>query len=172
MKIILFLIIMLTLFSCTSVGKKSVDKLYYRFGEAPVTASESNFLVQRPVAMGILGNRPMIAQNSDGALVQLNHNFWLDSPKILLQNYLLQSFNVTPDRHENVLKTTILNLEKKGASSLLTITFTLVDDNNEVLFQKTYKKQQTLTQNTIPAFVRSISESLKYIVKQLASDLK
>ncbi len=166
----LFLIILLS--SCSSNSKKVVDKLYYRFGEAQSVSESTNFMVQRPTAMGILGNRPMVAQNTDGALLQLNHNFWIDSPKILLQNYLIKSFNVPPKQQDNTLKANILSFEKKGATSLVSIAFTLVGNDNKTIFQKTYTQQLELSENTMSAFVKSVSKSLQIIIKSLAEDLK
>jgi ABC-type uncharacterized transport system auxiliary subunit len=172
MKTLLSLLLIITLTSCSSSSKRVVDKLYYRFGEAQTITTNTDFTVQRPTAMGILGNRPMVAQKSDGALLQLNHNFWIDSPKVLLQNYLIKTFNVSPGPHDNILKTNILSFEKKGLTSLVSIVFTLVDNNNKTLFQKTYTQQQELSENTMAAFVKSVSKSLETITQMLAEDLK
>ncbi len=172
MKIFLLLFLFLILASCSSNSKKVADKLYYRFGEPLVITTNIDFGVQRPAAMGILGNRPMVAQKADGALLQLNHNFWIDSPKILLQNYLIKSFNVSPGAHDNQLKSTLLNFEKKGTTSIVSIVFTLVDKNYNTLFQKTYTQQQELSENTMTAFVKSVSKSLEIIIATLAEDLK
>ncbi len=172
MKTLQSLFLILILASCSSSSKKVADKLYYRFGEPLVVTTNIDFGIQRPTAMGILGNRPMVAQKADGALLQLNHHFWIDSPKLLLQNYLITSFNVSPGAHDNQLKSTLLNFEKKGATSIVSIVFTLVDKNNNTLFQKTYTQQQELPENTMAAFVTSVSKSLGIITKTLAEDLK
>lgn len=172
MRIISLIILTLALSSCASGGKKTVDKLYYRFPQALSINKSVDFKISRPTAAGILGNRPMVAQNSDGALLQLNHNFWLESPKVLLQNYLMQSFKPNPNTTGGILYSHILNLEKKGATSLLTITFTLRDNANKIAFEQTYIRQQKLVQNTMPTFVKSIFSSLDSIITQLAEDLK
>jgi len=172
MKTLFSLLLIITLTSCSLGSKKIADKLYYRFSEPLMIMANSDFSVQRPTAMGILANRPMVAQKSDGALLQLNHSFWIDSPKLLLQNYLIKSFNVSPEHHDRTLKTNILKFEKKGQNSLVSIAFTLVDSENNTLFQKTYSQQQELSENTMSAFVDSVSKSLAIIIKALAEDLK
>ncbi len=172
MKTLVSLLLIFALSSCSSGSKKIADKLYYRFGEAHMVMTKSDFNVPRPTAMGILGNRPMVAQKEDGALLQLNHNFWIDSPKILLQNYLIKSFNVSPEPHDKALKATILKLEKKGQTSQVSIAFTLVDSDNNTLFEKTYSRQQELPENTMSAFVASVSQSLELITQALAKELK
>lgn len=172
MKTLMSLFLIIALSSCSSNSKKVADKLYYRFGQAQSVAENVNFMVQRPTAMGILGNRPMVAQKPDGALLQLNHNFWIDSPKILLQNYLIKSFNVPPGPHDNILKANILNFEKKGPTSHVSIAFTLIDSDNKTIFQKTYTQEQELSENTMSAFVKSVSKSLEIITKMLAEDLE
>ncbi len=172
MKILLSLFLISTLTSCSLGSKKIADKLYYRFNEPQVIMANPDFSVQRPTAMGILGNRPMVAQKADGALLQLSHNFWIDSPKILLQNYLVKTFNVSPEQQDKTLKATILKLEKKGQTSQVSISFTLIDGDNNTLFQKTYSQQQELSENSMSAFVASVSKSLAEITQALAQELK
>lgn len=169
-KFILILIVLLS--SCSTGGKKNIDKLYYRFPEAISLTHHLEFSIPRPSAMGILGNRPMVAQNDEEALLQLNHNFWLDSPKVLLQNYLVKAFKTTTSGKKNALNVMILNLEKKGETSVVSFAFSLVDSNSKTLFQKTYKIQNQLMQNTMSDFVKSVGQSIETIVKQLSDDLK
>ena len=67
MKTLFSLLLIITLTSCSLGSKKVADKLYYRFSEPQMIMANSDFSVQRPTAMGILANRPMVAQKSDGA---------------------------------------------------------------------------------------------------------
>ncbi len=168
---IIYTIIIVLLFSGCSSGGKIVDKTYYRFPVAANKPVTKNFIIQRPTAMGILGNRPMVAQDSNGGLIQMSHNLWLDSPKVLLQNYLGKTFVNDNNEQSGTLNSLILNLEKKGLNSVLAIKFTLYDHQNNQLFSHTYRQEQALTQNDIPTFVKSISYSLEKIIQQLINDL-
>lgn len=172
MKALSVLIIVLMVSACSSKGPKAVDKLYYRFPIVTQAPVNQNFKVERPSAMGILGNRPMVVQDANGGLTQMNHSFWLDSPKILLHNYLNKVFTYTQDSQTNTLLTQIISLEKKGLSSILAIKFTIVDSNKKHIYEKTYHAQEALSHNDIPAFVKSISSSLVKLVQQFVNDVQ
>lgn len=170
MKNIIIISLILLISACTSSGGKSVDKLYYRFPQVTIVPVDKNFSIIKPIAMGVLGNRPMVAQDVNGGLLQMNHNFWLDSPKVLLYNYLNKIFT-NIEEGENKLSSEIMNLEKVAGNSVLAIKFSLLDKNNKVLFTKTYTIEKSLDQNDIPTFVKSISSSLEDIIQQLINDI-
>jgi len=170
MKLIVTIVISLLISACSFSGKKAADKLYYRFPELTQAPVAKNIIVKRPSAMGIIGNRPMVAQNVDGSLLQMQHNFWLESPKILLQNYLGKLF-VNNGANGNTLNTQILHLEKKQQLAIVEIKFIITNSENQPIFNKTYKKTSKLTENTIPAFVKSSSILLQKIVSQLIGDM-
>ncbi|MBL4773001.1 MAG: membrane integrity-associated transporter subunit PqiC [Alcanivoracaceae bacterium] len=172
MKLITTLAISLFISGCSLSGKKPPDKLYYRFPET-TQASQTNLIIKRPSAAGIIGNRPMVAQNSDGSLIQMQHNFWLESPKALLQNYLEKTFvsNINIGTTSNVLNTHILHLEKKQNTVILAITFTITNNKRQQIFKKTYKQEGQLQHNTIPAFVSSFSTLLENIVSQFSREI-
>jgi uncharacterized lipoprotein YmbA len=172
----MFVVVLLT--SCSLGGKKTIDKLYYRFPEPVISLTSSQYplIVKRPKALGILGNRPMVAQNNDGGLIQMQHNFWLESPKILLFNYLNKVFNVhlEPDQlsKTNYLNVEILHLEKKQDTAILELKFVIKNKEGVNVFNKTYFSQKKLAENNIPQFVNSVSEMLKIMTKQLVEDIK
>jgi len=159
--------------ACSSSNKKSADKIYYRFPENTIQPIQNlNIEVKRPSAMGILGNRPMVVQTSEAGLIQMSSNFWLDSPKVLLQNYLSEVFFTHGDGDILILNSQILALEKKKDEALLSIKFTLTDDENKPLFDNTYKSQKYLSDNSIAVFSKSIAVLLEEMVQQLSKDIQ
>ena len=171
MKKIIPILIAILLVSCSSGGKKPVEKLYYRLA-MPNTqiVGAQNFIINKPSALGIIGNRPMVATNSDGALHQMNNNFWLDSPKTLLHNYLKAALK-SDKTSQSVLTTQIIHLEKNQNTSILAINFSLIEKGKTV-FDKTFEEKRVLNANTIPAFVKAINDSLSSIIKEFTTHLK
>jgi len=168
------LIVIFFLNACSSGGKKPVEKLYYRFPEVNIAPlARTDIQIKKPTAMGIIGNRPMVVQNSDGALKQMNNNFWLESPRILLQGYLEKVIikQISNDKIDFTLNSHILNLEKKQNTAILSINFTLKDSNRNLIINKSYKNSKQLVSNSIPAFVRAISVLLEEMVQQLLNDM-
>ena len=158
--------------ACSSSNKKPADKMYYRFPTntiQPITGLSIE--VKRPSAMGILGNRPMVAQTSDAGLIQMNSNFWLESPKILLHNYLSEIFIKNDEKDSLILNSQILALEKRQDEALLSIKFTLTDDENQLIFDKTYKSQKQLSNNSITAFAKAMANLIEDMVEQFSKDI-
>lgn len=176
MKKLYTFILIIFLSSCSLGGKKAVDKIYYRLSEPTVTfSSDTNpLVVNRPSALGILGNRPMVVQNEEGGLIQMQHNFWLESPKVLMQNYFNKVFNVKPDHPSSTKKldVEILHLEKKQDTAILELKFVIKDKTGVTVFNKTYLLQMQLKENTIPQFVQSISAMLNNMTLSLLEDVK
>lgn len=173
MRKIALLLFIIVLGACTSSGKKQTGKKYYRFPEHNITpTTDLQVYVKRPSAMGILGNRPMVVQTNDGSLIQMNNNFWLESPKTLLHNYLQEAFVNDPEHVDYTLNSQILMLEKKQDQALLSIKFTLTDLEHKLVFSKTYKKNRPLTENNIPAFVKSITILLEEITQEMIQDIQ
>ncbi|MBL4659857.1 MAG: hypothetical protein JKY19_05845 [Alcanivoracaceae bacterium] len=170
MKLIVIIVISLLVSACSFSGKRAPDKLYYRFPEFMHAPVGKNVIVKRPSAMGIIGNRPMVAQNVDGSLLQMQHNFWLESPKILLQNYLEKIF-VNNGANDNTLNAQILHLEKKQQLAIVEIKFIITNSERQQIFNKTYIEESKLAENTIASFVKSTSILLKKIVNQLIDDM-
>ena len=168
-------IILMTLLisACSSSSKKPADKMYYRFPESTIQpVDDLSIDVKRPSAMGILGNRPMVAQTSNTGLIQMNSNFWLESPKVLLHNYLLEIFKAKENENSLTLNSQILALEKKQDVALLSIHFTLTNVENKSIFKNTYKSQKQLSDNSIAAFTKAIAELLEEMTHKLTKDIQ
>ncbi len=165
------LLLILLISACSSSGKKATEKLYYRFPEAS-NVVDKNIVAKRPTAMGIIGNRPMVVQDSEGALKQMHYNFWLDSPKVLLHNYLLKIFPSSSQEVELILNSQILKLEKKQSLAILEIKFIATNLQGIPVLNKTYILESSLESNSIPNFAKSIGKMLEQMVAQLAQDLR
>ena len=173
MKKIFIIVMVLLISACSSSSKKTVDKMYYRFAESNIQPVDNlSIEVKRPSAMGILGNRPMVVQTSEAGLIQMSSNFWLDSPKVLLQNYLTDIFKKHGDNTSLALNSQILALEKKQSEALLSIEFTLTNQDNKLIFNRTYNSQKQLSNNSISAFASAISILLEEMVQQLSQDIQ
>ena len=121
---LLILLLVLLLNACGN--QKTTAKKYHRLQvdshqTAPSQLREDTLVIKRPKALSILGGRPMVATQEDGSLVQLSHHFWLDSPKILLQDILRSwatghwqtvTYQVPSNQPHKVLDSRILAFEK------------------------------------------------------------
>lgn len=174
MKILILGTVLLLLGACSSSGKKSAEKLYYRFPEVNSISIDKNIIIKRPSALGILGNRPMVVQTTDGALKQMSNNFWLDSPRVLLHNYLAKLFSAQPANEVEtyVLNSQILKLEKQKGTTSLEIKFELTDLKGKQLFKKTYTQSTDVGSNSVPLFVRTLGTMLEKITQQLVKDIQ
>jgi ABC-type uncharacterized transport system auxiliary subunit len=171
MRALIIIMIALLFSACSSSGKKTTEKLYYRFPESIITTNKQ-VIVKRPSAMGIIGNRPMVVQSTDGSLKQMNNNFWLDSPKVLLHNYLSKIFAQPVTAEVLILNSQILKFEKKQDQALFEIKFTVSDNKGNVVFNKTYNRTSTKQNNSVSVFVSAIGEMLEQSVQALVDDLQ
>ena len=171
-----FITFFIFLTACSSGGGTIPDKTYYRFAEPNTHIVDKNISkIERPTALGILGSRPIVAENAQGGMVQMNHNLWLESPKVLLQNYLLKVFNLNNEKvmqkDGNTLSAAILHLEKQQTTAIIEIKFTVKNSNDEIIFNKSYRQSQPMTENSIVDFVHVINQELAAISQQLSTDL-
>lgn len=102
----------------------------------------------------------------------MNNNFWLDSPKILLQNYLSEVFGTNGNKETLTLNSQILGLEKKQQEALLSIKFILTDDKGKFIFKQTYKKQRNSVNNSIIAFTKALAILLEEMIEQLSNEIQ
>lgn len=172
MRIFTLCLIVLMVGACSSSGKKSSEKLYYRFPAVASASIDKNIIVKRPTAMGILGSRPMVVKTVGGALKQMNNNFWLDSPKILLQNYLVNLLPPQSQAESFVLNSQILMLEKKHEITILQIKFVLTDLKGKEVLNKTYTQERNQDNNSVPLFVKAIGSMLKETTLTMIEDIR
>ncbi|MCX7552610.1 ABC-type transport auxiliary lipoprotein family protein [Marinicella sp. S1101] len=165
-------------------NKPAQTKKYYRLSpSAAVTASETKpatLVVKRPKALSILGGRPIVATKEDGSLVQLSHHFWLESPKVLLQDKLKVwasehwqsvSYQVPNDNTHHILDSRILAFEKRQKLAVVSLEFSLYDHENKLLFNQTYDNEQAIEGEGFKAFTTALSRSVDAILIQLTADL-
>lgn len=179
------LILMVSLLVLTGCSNQvAQSKKYFRiktieFNEA---AEKRNLtlVVKRPKALSILGGRPMVATRDDDSLVQLSHHFWLESPKVLLQDIFNQwasghwhkvSFQEPANEAYQVLESRILAFEKQQQSARLSIEFQLYDQDRLLLFSRQLSHNQVIDGEGYRAFARAIGQALEQVLKELAHEL-
>jgi len=180
----LFLLILaITTLSACSNSKTQIKK-YYRINATPTSSLAAvkplTLVIKRPSAHSILGGRPMVATKEDNALIQLSHHFWLESPKILLQD-ILKSWALTHwqsvsylkpyKQPHQILDTRILAFEKNKGQAKVILEFFLYDENSTLIFNQLYEQNQPLTEDGYHAFSESISTAIQTILEQLSADI-
>ena len=177
---LMFPLLLLTLFSACSQKPASVKK-YYRLNlietETEAEKHDATLWIKKPEAHSILGNRPMVATDADGALQQLTHHAWIESPKILLQEFIQQHASRTwqsavsnrPNSGEDYyqLHTKVLAFEKNKDQALVRMAFSFYNPDMELLKQQTLSIESTFTENSYPAFSTAISKAVNLILQQL-----
>lgn len=172
----------ITLSACGN--KPAQTKKYYRLSpSAAVTAPKpkpATLVIKRPKALSILGGRPMVATKEDGSLVQLSHHFWLESPKVLLQDKLKYwasahwdsvSYQVPNDDNHHILDSRILAFEKRQKLAVVSLDFSLYDHDNKLLFNQTYSFEQAIEGEGFKAFTTALSRAIDAVLTQLTADL-
>jgi len=176
----LLLILTITLYLGACSSQKNQTKKYFRLTESPSTVHPNlkpiTLVVKRPQALSILGNRPIVATQNDGSLIQLSRNFWLESPKILLQDRIKQwaekhwqTVNVQKPlgTTHQILETRILAFEKKQNQALATLEFFLYDANNQLLFNQKFSITENITEDNYQSFAKAMSIAIESILEQL-----
>ncbi|WP_154222427.1 ABC-type transport auxiliary lipoprotein family protein [Marinicella rhabdoformis] len=178
MKLTYLLILLTTLSACSS--KPAAIKKYYRI-ELPVHANTANthpytLWIKRPEAYSILGNRPMVATDNEGALQQLSHHTWIESPKILIQEQLQKHLSnqwqtVTTNRPSDSdyyqLHSSIKAFEKDDNQAHVHMTFKLFAPDLSLLKTLDLSSMQTLNGDGYAAFASAINAAISEIFNQL-----
>jgi len=181
-KTIILTLLVFGLYACS--GKQAQTKKYFRIASSQVSSTTDikplTLVVKRPTALSILGGRPMVATKDDQSLIQLSHNFWIESPKVLLhdiiKNWSAQHWQSVTTQTPNqinfqTLNTRILAFEKNQALATVTLEFFLYDDLNTLLFNKTFTHSETIEDEGFNGFSRAIGRSVDHILSQLANEL-
>jgi uncharacterized lipoprotein YmbA len=174
MRVLIIVLLSLIASSCSSGSKKQFQKLYFRFPEPLALNLVKPVIIKKPSALGIFANRPLVAVDSTGALKQMNYSFWLESPKVLLQNYLTLLFGdeITSDEPSYQLLTNILKIEKHQDIAILAINFKLLSPTGQIEFDKTFEKQLKASDLSVGLFVKNIGILLEQISAELYEELK
>jgi ABC-type uncharacterized transport system auxiliary subunit len=176
---------MVLIFSACS-SKKAQTKKYFRLAAVePTTLQTDNkrpltLVVKRPKALSILGGRPIVATQADSSLVQLSHNFWLESPKVLLQDRIRQwaenhwqtvSYQTPSNQPHQILESRILAFEKNQDQATATMEFSLYDEDSQLLFSQQFNATENITEDNYRAFVKALSLAVENIFAQLSAQL-
>lgn len=186
---LLFMLVLSVLMTSCAKRQHITDRHYYRL--QPDSHWVNPAPAQRPVpvyipraqALGVVGSRPMLVRTGDGSLVQMHHHFWLDSPRVMWQNIMLdwatrsriwpQVRDIKPVHpHHDTLQLTILALEKDQAQVRISLRATLLDEHKNQRYQATFDKQEALSVNTIGAFVDAVNDMSGAILRELDTDIR
>ena len=169
MRLLTIILTSLLMTACSSGSKKQFQKLYYRFPDPQSIELTKPILIKKPTALGIFANRPLVVVDSTGALKQMNYSFWLESPKVLLNNYLNKLFKseLSNSKQGHTLYTEILQFEKSQDIALVAINFKLISPKGSIDLDKTYEKQLQSNDKSVSQFVKSIGLMLQQITAEL-----
>lgn len=156
------------------------SKKYFRIKTTettqPSTPKPMVLVVKRPKALSILGGRPMVATRDDDSLVQLTHHFWLESPKVLLQDIFKNwagghwqsvSFQEPANSEYQVLESRILAFEKQQQQAVVRIEFQLYDQDRKLLLNQVFSDSQEIEGDGYRAFARAIGRAVDQILVEL-----
>lgn len=176
----LFIVLMVSACSNKAPSIKQYYRLSPDYAIATPESKRSSVVIPRPKTLGILAGRPMVATKQDGALVQLNNHYWLESPTVLLHTTLkdwaqqhwqqIQISAAFDERHER-LDSKILAFEKNGNQANVSLQFILRNANGELLFDKTFQQNQTIQGDGYAHFVTAINLAVSAILNKLSQEL-
>lgn len=177
-----WLLISLLISMLSACGNSTVQtKKYFRINSAQITIDEepiaTTLVVKRPTALSILGGRPMVATQEDESLVQLSSHFWLESPKVLLQDILLNwadnhwqavSTQTPHQQAHHTLNTRILAFEKNQLKAKVSLEFNLYDEDNKLLLTEQYVEVKDMQGEGYRAFAKAIGMAVDAILNQFS----
>lgn len=181
-KLLLITLLLMLLNACTNNIAKT--KKYFRI--ETTSANTQNTLkplalvVKRPKALSILGGRPMVATQEDQSLVQLSNHFWLESPKVLLQdifkNWAAQhwqsvSYQVPHQQAHEILDSRILAFEKAQGMAKVRIEFLLYDEDNALIFSEEIERMEPINGDGFRAYANATGLAIDFILQQLSERL-
>jgi ABC-type uncharacterized transport system auxiliary subunit len=160
------------------------SKKYFRINSSdPVMLTERRPLtvvVKRPKALSILGGRPMVATREDDSLVQLSHHFWLESPKVLLQDVFKKwatghwqavSYQEPAETTYQVLESRILAFEKQQHMAVVRLEFLLYDQDRNLLLSQEFSSNKAIEGEGYRAFARAIGQAVDQVLTELSDEL-
>ncbi|GAA4818048.1 hypothetical protein GCM10011365_12040 [Marinicella pacifica] len=180
-KLIILATSLLLLSACSN--QPAVVKKYYRLSSLDNSQlslspeKRPSVVITRPKGMSILAGRPMVATVEDGALVQLNHHYWLESPTLLVQQILSQwaeqhwqqiKTHVAFDKPIERLDSEILAFEKDGNQAKVSLHFILTAADGHIILDQTLSRQLTISGEGYAGFVHSINNAVNQILTDLS----
>ena len=180
----LILISVLTAMFTACSTKKAQTKQYFRLTNTTFESTGElkplTLVVKRPRALSILGGRPIVATQADESLVQLSHNYWIESPKVLLHDKIKQwaknywqavSYQTPADTAHQTLETRILAFEKQQDLAVAALEFSMYDDDNQLIFNQQFKVTEPIQADTYKAFTQAMSAAIENILNQLKEQI-
>lgn len=183
-KIFTVTLIMLAMAACSN--KVAQSKKYFRIPVPVSTTSEQTELknitlvIKRPKALSILGGRPMVATQDDESLVQLSHHFWIESPKVMLQDILKNwaakrwqsvSYQTPNSEPYQILDSRIISFEKRQGKAKIAIEFTLYNEDYQIIYDQQFEQTQVLEGDGYRAFSKAVGKAIATILDQLSQQL-
>ncbi|MGJ8662768.1 MAG: ABC-type transport auxiliary lipoprotein family protein [Marinicella sp.] len=165
-------------------NNKAQSKKFYRLNTSAVASSDVSkpmtLVVKRPSALSILGGRPIVATQEDGSLIQLSNNFWLESPKVLLQDSIKQwaaqhwqdvTYRQPTDNTYQILETRILAFEKQHNQAKVSLEFSLIDDDDRIILNQQFDATTDISGTGYKAFTTAIGSAVDSVLNELSQQL-
>lgn len=183
---------LLTLLGCGSFSAPKKDT-FYRLQE-PAVAAVTTVDASAPIiyvppfaASGLHGERALVYAHDDGtALEQYTYHFWIDSPRLLLQQALADQLRATSARRI-VLEPTadavytvygrIRKFERRAAGKAgaaeVTLEFQVVSAKSAVAeFERIYSRSVALSDDGMATCASALSQSARDILAEFTRDLR
>lgn len=187
---LLLVLVPALLVSCGSMGPPPTDEFYRLLLPAPAAqtmpvSQRNNVAFVAPFqASGLHGERALIYAYEDGtSLSQYHYHFWIDSPRIMLQQALVKHL-------ESALGLTVLDTATRDANYLITGRIhrferdssngdqTVVALHLEVrtgaaavpVFSRRYERRQAIAADSVPAAVTAFNQLVAAIFSDFADD--
>ena len=178
---------MLALTGCGGTPKKDT---FYRLpevaGSGTIKVDDGPLLYIPPLeADGLHGERALVYAHDDGTtLEQYTYHYWVDSPRVLLQQALAgklrETHRVVTSASADaryILRGRILRFERQGndtrASADVALEFELVAaDSDSVEFARAYTRSVALTDDAMGTSAGALGEAAQDVLANLVSDLE
>lgn len=190
LKISVLLALCVTLFGCGSFSAPRKDTFYRLGPSAPVEMSATAkglFYVPPFSANGLLSERALVYAHADGtALEQYNYHFWVDSPRALLQQALIDELRsgmqvrVTREASRDVnyaVNGRIRRFERAGADGNATAELALeielsLQQETVAEFSRGYTRSLKLAEDTPAACAAALASASHEVIRQFVEELR
>ena len=162
--------------------------MFYRLpevaGVAAASEGEGTVIYVPPfLADGLHGERALVYAHDDGtALEQYTYDYWVDSPRLLLQQALAERLRaggaqrvVTSPSSETryTVRGRIRKFERRGASAEVSLEFELLSAATEVpVFVRGYERSVPLGDDAMSTCARALGEAAQDELAKFVTDLE